>query len=117
MIADALVGAGMTATVRSATYPVAVMPAPTRMRFGRCRNFATMGNCRPERRRMSPIRPLSLLLLLLTGCQTMTTQAPTPVAAPIAAADAGPGANDNLNAVVWFQSSVEYRLVAGQIWR
>ena len=66
---------------------------------------------------MSPTRPLSLLLLLLTGCQTMTTPAPTPVATPVAATDAGPAANDNLNAVVWFQSSVEYRLVAGQIWR
>jgi len=66
---------------------------------------------------MSPIRPLSLILLLLTGCQTMTTQAPTPAPAPVAAPVTGPAANDNLNAVVWFQSSVEYRLVAGQTWR
>jgi len=65
---------------------------------------------------MPLIRPLSLVVLL-TGCQTMSTQAPTPVAAPVAVADAGPAASDELNALVWFQSSVEYRLVAGQTWR
>jgi len=66
---------------------------------------------------MPPIRPLSLILLLLTGCQTMTARAPTPVAIPVVAPEAGPTANDNLNAMVWLHSSVEYRLVAGQIWR
>ena len=66
---------------------------------------------------MPPIRPLSLILLLLTGCQTMTARSPTPVAIPVVAPEAGPTANDNLNAMVWLHSSVEYRLVAGQIWR
>ena len=66
---------------------------------------------------MSPIRPLTLMALLLAGCQTMSPQVPTPVATPVAAADAGPAANDNLNAMVWFHTSVEYRLVAGQTWR
>jgi acid phosphatase len=65
---------------------------------------------------MPSIRPLSLLLLLLAGCQTLPASAPTPAPTPVAT-PAGPAANDNLNAVVWFQSSVEYRLVAGQTWR
>jgi len=56
-------------------------------------------------------------VLLLAGCQTLTTPAPAVVTAPTAATDAGPPANDVVNAVVWFQQSAEYRLVAGEIWR
>jgi len=67
---------------------------------------------------MSPIRPLSLsLLLTLAGCQTLTASTPTPAAAPVAAVDTGPAASDEHNAAAWFQSSVEYRLVAGETWR
>ena len=66
---------------------------------------------------MSPIRTLSLVVLLLAGCQTLTTSAPAVVTTPASATEAGPPANDNLNAVVWFQQSAEYRLVAGEIWR
>lgn len=67
---------------------------------------------------------LSLLALALSGCQTMSMS--TPVAeqppqavaseAPVAVA-AAPAANDNLNAVAWIQTSVEFRLLAGQTWR
>ena len=73
---------------------------------------------------MLPIRPLSasLLLLSLAACQALPTRtqstpeasAQTPSAA---AAHAGPAANDNLNAVAWMQTSVEFRLLAGQTWR
>jgi acid phosphatase len=67
---------------------------------------------------MSPIRLLSLTLLLLTGCQTLATQSPAPAAEPVVASAAtGPAANDGLNATAWFQTSVEYRLVAGETYR
>lgn len=75
---------------------------------------------------MTPSRILtaSLLVALLAACDTLPTrtvstpqpavveQAPSTEAEP-----AGPAANDNLNAVAWFQTSVEFRLVAGQTWR
>ena len=72
-----------------------------------------------------PLRPLAsalLLALALAGCDTLATRqvVATPVAeAPAApvAADTAPGPDDNLNAVVWMQASVEYRLLAGQTWR
>jgi acid phosphatase len=66
------------------------------------------------------IRPTLLALALLaalTGCATTSTR--TPVATtppPVAVVDTVP-ANDNLNAVLWQQGSVEYRLIAGQTWR
>jgi acid phosphatase len=63
------------------------------------------------------IRLLSLTLLLLTGCQTLVPATPPPTAAPAASADTGPAANDSLNATAWYQSSVEYRLVAGETYR
>lgn len=65
---------------------------------------------------------LSLLALALSGCKTMSIattdagQQPAPVAIEEPAA-AGPAANDNLNAVAWVQTSVEFRLLAGQVWR
>jgi 5'-nucleotidase (lipoprotein e(P4) family) len=68
---------------------------------------------------MSLHRSLLTLALLaaLTGCATVAkapaaTPAPTPQ--PVAATVP---ANDNLNAVLWQQGSVEYRLIAGQTWR
>jgi len=63
------------------------------------------------------------LAAALAGCQmlpTRTTSTPVGAAAPAAAsADAGaePAADDNLNAVAWVQTSVEYRLLAGQTYR
>lgn len=78
---------------------------------------------------MSSIRlfPAACLLVLLAACNalpTRTVSTPEPGAAAGAAdalaapvAPAGALANDNLNAVVWMQTSVEFRLVAGQAWR
>ena len=67
--------------------------------------------------------PATLLLVLLAACDTMPTRvrstpepgtdtatAPAPVALAVAA-------DDNLNAVAWMQSAVEFRLIAGQTWR
>ena len=61
----------------------------------------------------------ALLLLTLAGCQTLpSARHPTPAPAPVAAAaPTGPVADDNLNAVAWIQTSVEYRLLAGQTYR
>jgi len=70
----------------------------------------------------------ALLLGLLAGCESMPTHVAStaePVAtAPVRsdevappAAPAGPVANDNLNAVAWMQTSVEFRLLAGQVYR
>ena len=64
--------------------------------------------------------PPVLALLLLAGCDTLPSKpdvaadVPPEVVAPVAA---GPAANDNLNAVAWVQTAVEYRLIAGQTWR
>jgi 5'-nucleotidase (lipoprotein e(P4) family) len=78
---------------------------------------------------MTAVRPLvlSALVMALAGCQSMmstrtviepagSTAVAVPAAAPASAA-AGPAANDNLNAVAWVQTSLEYRLIAGQTWR
>ena len=62
------------------------------------------------------------LVLALAGC---ATPPPRPVAiatvepATVVGAEAlaGPAANDNLNAVAWVQTAIEYRLIAGQAWR
>ena len=65
----------------------------------------------------APTRALIALAVLaaLPGCAAVATRpaAETPPPAPVAA---GPLANDNLNAVAWQQTSVEYRLIAGQTW-
>lgn len=67
---------------------------------------------------------LIALLGACTGLPTRTAATPEPdttrVATAATAAEpapAGPAANDNLNAVAWFQTSVEYRLIAGQTYR
>ena len=66
---------------------------------------------------------LSALLVLAAGCDTLPTRvATTPEPAPAATAPAAPvaapvGAHDNLNAVAWVQTAVEFRLIAGQTWR
>jgi acid phosphatase len=66
---------------------------------------------------LTRLRPLAVALaaLCLSACATVATPvADTPVAVvPVAA---GPAAHDNLNAVLWQQGSVEYRLIAGQTW-
>lgn len=64
-------------------------------------------------------RPLLAIALLaaLAGCATTSTTAPVaPTPPPALVVDTAP-ANDNLNAVLWQQGSVEYRLIAGQTWR
>jgi 5'-nucleotidase (lipoprotein e(P4) family) len=81
---------------------------------------------------MTPTKTLALsaLVLALAACQmaptrdTMTDEElsavePTPVrkAPKGPLVPEGPAANDNLNAVAWFQTSVEYRLMAGQTYR
>ncbi len=79
---------------------------------------------------MNPIRLLTLsaLLLVSAGCQmlpvqatttreTATTETSAPAAAEASPASSAIPANDNLNAVAWMQTSVEYRLIAGQTWR
>jgi acid phosphatase len=59
---------------------------------------------------------LSLLLLAaaLTGCHRDAVRADLPAGAPVAAAVA---ADDNLNAVLWMQGSVEYRANSLQTYR
>lgn len=57
------------------------------------------------------------LILSLAACQALPTRSEAPPTAPVAAVDAGPAANDGLNALVWMQTSAEYRLVAGETWR
>jgi 5'-nucleotidase (lipoprotein e(P4) family) len=63
-------------------------------------------------------RPL-LSLALIAALSACATTASTPVATtpPPAAVVVGIPANDNLNAVLWQQQSVEYRLLAGQTYR
>ena len=61
--------------------------------------------------------PLSLLALSLAACVPTQTRPSAPPLAAAPAEPAGPAANDNLNAVAWVQTSVEYRLIAGQTYR
>jgi acid phosphatase len=76
-------------------------------------------NARPDSFQSPPMAPrfrLSVALLAALSVSACATVAPAPVAptpapAPVAA---GPAANDNLNAVLWMQTSVEYRVLAGQ---
>ena len=71
---------------------------------------------------MAPIRALvaTACFCLLCACQTAPTRIqviPEPTV-PMAVAPADrPAANDNVNAVAWMQTSVEFRLIAGQTWR
>ena len=55
------------------------------------------------------------LLATLAGCATTATTPVATTAPPAPVADTVP-AHDNLNAVLWQQGSVEYRLIAGQTW-
>ena len=73
---------------------------------------------------MTALRALlaSCLLLSVAACDTLPTRTevlaePASVAMPPSAVAAGPAANDNLNALAWMQTSVEFRLIAGQTWR
>jgi acid phosphatase len=70
---------------------------------------------------MSLRRSLSsfALVVLLAGCQPLPTRpaAAAAVVAPVAVSAPVAGPNDGLNAALWMQASVEYRLVAGQTWR
>lgn len=81
---------------------------------------------------MTPTKTFTLaaLVLALAACQAMPTRdtmtdeelsavEPTPVrkAPKGPVTPPGPAANDNLNAVAWVQTSVEYRLLAGQTYR
>ena len=71
---------------------------------------------------MATLRILSaaLLLSLLTSCDTLPTRAHAtsePGSGSVVAGKAALAPNDNLNAVAWMQTSVEFRLIAGQTWR
>jgi acid phosphatase len=57
------------------------------------------------------------LAAALTGCATTATRTPVAETPPPAPAATTVPANDNLNAVLWQQGSVEYRLIAGQTYR
>lgn len=70
----------------------------------------------------SRVPALLAALALLAGCSTSPTRhesvaAPAPVAAPVAAAPAGPAADDNLNAVAWSQTAIEHDLLYVQTYR
>jgi len=58
------------------------------------------------------------LVLLLSACEMVQTkpQAASETPAPVVAENKT-AAHDNLNAVLWMQTSVEYKLLAGQTWR
>src|SRR3954466_15149595 len=63
-----------------------------------------------------PNRPFALLLCLtLASCHSASQHAPA--SAPAAAAAAPRRTHENLNAVVWTQTSAEYRAVARQAYR
>lgn len=74
---------------------------------------------------MHPNRSLAFLAaaLLLGACQStqhvahVAAPAAIVVAAPTPEAAAAPAADDDLNAVAWQQTSIEYRLVVEQTWR
>jgi acid phosphatase len=58
------------------------------------------------------------LVLLLGACEMVQTKAPVASESPApVVAESKTGAHDNLNAVLWMQTSVEYKLLAGQTWR
>lgn len=64
--------------------------------------------------------PAALLLALLSSCDTLPTRAratPESGAGSTVVDKAAQSPNDNLNAVAWMQTSVEFRLIAGQTWR
>jgi 5'-nucleotidase (lipoprotein e(P4) family) len=64
--------------------------------------------------------PAALLLALLSSCDTLPTRAHATPESGTGSTIAGQAAktpNDNLNAVAWMQTSVEFRLIAGQTWR
>ena len=64
--------------------------------------------------------PAALLLALLSSCDTLPTRAHVTPDSDTGSTVAGKAAkthNDNLNAVAWMQTSVEFRLIAGQTWR
>lgn len=63
---------------------------------------------------MNTTRSLSILLLFAAGCATSSqTQAPPATAeAPAATASAASPAHENLNAVLWVQTSAEYHATA-----
>ena len=68
---------------------------------------------------LTRLLPMTLLLVSLAACDTLPQRAgSTPNGGTVVGtAQAGPAANDNLNAVAWMQTSVEFRLIAGQTWR
>jgi len=56
--------------------------------------------------------------LALSACEMVQTKPPVADVAPvITPAENTVTAHDNLNAVAWMQTSVEYKLLAGQTWR
>ena len=64
--------------------------------------------------------PAALLLALLSSCDSLPTRAQAtdePGTGSTVAGNAAASHNDNLNAVAWMQTSVEFRLIAGQTWR
>lgn len=58
-------------------------------------------------------------VLTLAACKRSDVPAAANVAQPVAApaAPAGPGANDNLNAVLWVQTSAEYQAASQTVYR
>lgn len=68
-----------------------------------------------------PLAALALTGLFIAGCAgTAPRKADAPAQAapaPTAVADAGPAANDNLNAVAWTQTAIERDLIYRQAWR
>lgn len=80
----------------------------------------------PHRPRLrTPIAAVAILLLGACATPHPATPAPAPAAVATAASAVAassivataPGADDNLNAVAWVQTAVEYRLVADTIYR
>ena len=64
--------------------------------------------------------PAALLLALLSSCDSLPTRAQATAEPGTGSTVVGKAAqvpNDNLNAVAWMQTSVEFRLIAGQTWR
>ena len=63
--------------------------------------------------------PALALVAMLGGCVPVPTRpaVAAPEAAPVSVPASVASANDELNAALWMQTSVEYRLAAGQTWR